>query len=93
MTEDNSNPRAGPRVMYVKRLTLSDACTSKQIKLPRSAVGHDMSTVHGMHEPGKGGHQCCNFNHSCVASVIQAETFIVPMNDREGAQLVSMVLS
>ncbi|GAX74863.1 hypothetical protein CEUSTIGMA_g2309.t1 [Chlamydomonas eustigma] len=26
------------QVMYVKRLTLSDACTSKQIKLPRSAA-------------------------------------------------------
>jgi len=26
------------RVCYVKRLTLSDACTSKQIKLPRAAA-------------------------------------------------------
>ena len=26
-------------VLFVKRLTQSDACNSKQIKLPRSAVG------------------------------------------------------
>jgi hypothetical protein len=48
-TTEPPAPKGGPggksRVCYVKRLTLSDACTSKQIKLPRAAAETFLRTM------------------------------------------------